>query len=64
MRFKCIKDVRTLKEFLNNIPDDTMCTHTYYGYDEHCDYRVLEAAYVYVGYDKEEPKIVFATESK
>ena len=64
MRFKCIKDVRTLKEFLNNIPDDTICTHTYYGYDKDCNYSVLEVAYVYVGYDEEESKIVFPTEAR
>lgn len=64
MRFKCIKDVRTLKEFLNNIPDDTMCTHTYYGYDNQCNYGVQEVAYVYVGYDEEESKIVFPTEAR
>lgn len=64
MKFKCMKDVRALKEFLNNIPDDTICTHTYHGYDNHGDYRVLEAAYVYVGYDEEESKIVFPAEAR
>lgn len=58
------KNVRALKELLNNISDDTMCAHTYYGYDNNYDYGVQEAAYVYVGYDEEENKLVFPTESR
>lgn len=61
MKFKCMKDVHALKEFLNSIPDDTMCTHTYYGYDNNYNYGVHEVAYVYVGYDEEENKMVFST---
>lgn len=64
MKFQSMKDVHALKEFLNSIPDDTMCTHTYYGYDNNCNYGVQEAAYMYVGYDEEKDKIVFPTDSK
>jgi len=64
MNFKCIKNVHGLKEFLTSIPDDTTCTHTYYGYDNNYNYGVQEAAYVYTGYDKEENKLVFPTESR
>jgi hypothetical protein len=64
MKIKCIKDVHALKEFLNNIPDDTMCAHTYYGYDNQCNYGVHEAAFVYVGYDEEENIIMFPTDSR
>lgn len=64
MNFKCMKDVRALKEFLNSIPDATMCTHTYYGYDNNCNYGVQEVVYVYVGYDEEESKIVFPAEAR